>query len=193
MARHKEFDQKEVLLKAMETFWRYGYEGTSIQDLVENMGINRGSLYDTFGDKRSLFLAAIAHYNETVVAKAIAPLEAVGASKQAIIECFYDLIACAIADKERKGCMLGNTAVEVCPHDPETANQIAANLKRIENAFKKALSNAQVKRELSSDRDVTALARYLTCNLQGLQVISKVIPDAEFLRDIAKVVLCVLD
>jgi TetR/AcrR family transcriptional repressor of nem operon len=60
MARHKEFERQQALEKAMETFWRYGYEGTSIQNLVESMGINRGSLYDTFGDKRSLFLAAIA-------------------------------------------------------------------------------------------------------------------------------------
>ncbi len=66
MARHKKFEREEVLGKAMETFWRYGYQGTSIQDLLENMGINRGSLYDTFGNKRSLFLAAIAHYDETV-------------------------------------------------------------------------------------------------------------------------------
>ena len=69
MARHKEFEREVVLEKAMATFWRYGYEGTSVQTLVENMGINRGSIYDTFGDKRSLFLAAIQHYNEAVVKK----------------------------------------------------------------------------------------------------------------------------
>ena len=193
MARHKEFDKEEVLEKAMTTFWRYGYEGTSIQNLVENMGINRGSIYDTFGDKHSLFLAAIAHYNETVVKKAILALEAPGASKQAIIDRFYSIIDRAVADKDRKGCLLTNTVVELCPHDPDTASRIAADLKRIENAFKKALSTAQQKRELSDKHDLTALARYLTSSLQGLRVISKVNPDPESLRDIAKVALSVLD
>ncbi|MDJ0714306.1 MAG: TetR/AcrR family transcriptional regulator [Prochloraceae cyanobacterium] len=193
MARHKEFDREVVLEKAMATFWRYGYEGTSVQTLVENMGINRGSIYDTFGDKRSLFLAAIQHYNEAVVKKLIVALEAPGASKQVIIDRFYNLIDRAVADKDRKGCLLVNTAVEVCPHDADTASQIAADFKRIENAFKKALSRAQEKGELGGDRDVTALARYLTCNLQGLRVISKVNPDPKFLRDIAKVALSALD
>ncbi len=193
MARHKEFDREVVLEKAMATFWRYGYEGTSVQTLVENMGINRGSIYDTFGDKRSLFLAAIQHYNEAVVKKLIVALEAPDASKQVIIDRFYNLIDRAVADKDRKGCLLVNTAVEVCPHDAHTASQIAADFKRIENAFKKALSRAREKGELSGDRDVTALARYLTCNLQGLRVISKVNPDPKFLRDIAKVALSALD
>ena len=146
MARHKEFDKEEVLEKAMTTFWRYGYEGTSIQNLVENMGINRGSIYDTFGDKHSLFLAAIAHYNETVVKKAILALEAPGASKQALIDQFYSIIARAVADKDRKGCLLTNTVVELCPHDPDTASRIAADLKRIENAFKKSLINSPAER-----------------------------------------------
>ena len=193
MARHKEFDKEEVLEKAMTTFWRYGYEGTSIQNLVENMGINRGSIYDTFGDKHSLFLAAIAHYNETVVKKAILALEAPGASKQAVIDRFYSIIDRAVADKDRKGCLLTNTVVELCPHDPDTASRIAADLKRIENAFKKALLTAKEKGELSDKHDVTALARYLTSSLQGLRVISKVNPDPESLRDIAKVALSVLD
>ncbi len=59
MARQKEFDRDEVLHKAMEVFWTRGYEGTSIQDLVKHMGINRQSIYDTFGDKHSLFLQAL--------------------------------------------------------------------------------------------------------------------------------------
>ncbi|MEB3283198.1 MAG: TetR/AcrR family transcriptional regulator [Lyngbya sp.] len=193
MARQKEFNREEVLAKAMETFWRYGYEGTSVQDLIESMGINRGSLYDTFGDKRSLFLEAIAHYDETVVRCAIARLEAPGASKPAIVDYFQSLVDRMVADKERRGCFVTNTAVELCPHDPDTAQRVASNLKRIEQAFYTALSRAQEKGEISPENNLQALARYLTCNLQGLRVISKVNPDAQVLQEIVQIVLSVLD
>ena len=182
-----------MLEKAMETFWRYGYQGTSIQNLLENMGINRGSLYDTFGNKRSLFLAAIAHYDETVVKDAIARLEAPNASKQAIIDHFYRLIDLAVADREHRGCLLTNTAVELCAHDPETATLIGRDLQRIENAFYKALVRAKEKGELPEKPNLRALARFLTCSLQGLRVTAKVNPDRGVLREIAQVVLSVLD
>ncbi|NEO72760.1 MAG: TetR/AcrR family transcriptional regulator [Moorea sp. SIO3H5] len=193
MARHKTFDPEDVLEKAMETFWLYGYEGTSMQDLVKTMGINRGSLYDTFGDKRSLFLAAIAHYNDTCVKNAIASLQAPTASKQAIIDFFYNLIEGAVDDKDHRGCLLTNTAVELCPHDPQTKSRIAANLRSVENAFKKALSTAREQGEITTNHDLQALAQYFTSSIQGLRVISKVNQDPETLRAIVKVILSVLD
>ncbi|ERT09386.1 bacterial regulatory s, tetR family protein [Lyngbya aestuarii BL J] len=193
MARHKEFNRGEVLAKAMETFWRYGYEGTSVQDLTQSMGINRGSLYDTFGDKRSLFLEAIAHYDQTIVRSAIARLEAPDASKQAIIDHFKSLVDRIVADTERRGCFVTNTAVELCPHDPDTAQRVANNLQRIEQAFYKALLRAQEKGEISAEKNLPALARYFTCNLQGLRVISKVNSDPQALEEIVQILLSVLD
>ncbi|WP_413164196.1 TetR/AcrR family transcriptional regulator [Capilliphycus salinus ALCB114379] len=193
MARHKEFNREEVLARAMETFWRYGYEGTSVQDLLDSMGINRGSLYDTFGDKRSLFLEAIAHYDQTVVRCLIARLEAPDASKAAIVDYFQSLVDRMVADPDRRGCFVTNTAVELCPHDPDTAKRVAHNLDCIEGAFYKALSRAQEKGEISPDKNIPALARYLTCNLQGLRVISKVNPDPQVLQDIVQILLGVLD
>ncbi|ACK73782.1 transcriptional regulator, TetR family (plasmid) [Gloeothece citriformis PCC 7424] len=149
MARHKEFNQLEALSKAMETFWRYGYSGTSIQDLTESMGINRGSLYDTFGDKRSLFLAAIAHYDETVLQRLISDLEDQSASKEAIIAYFHHMIERIVDDKTHRGCFAINTAVELCPHDRETQQRIAKNLQRIEDAFYQALVRATQKGEMA--------------------------------------------
>ena len=64
MARHKAFNREEVLDRAIEVFWAHGYEATSIQELVDSMGINRGSLYDTFGDKHRLFLEALDRYEQ---------------------------------------------------------------------------------------------------------------------------------
>lgn len=193
MARRKEFDEEEVLEKAMATFWRYGYEGTSIQNLVDSMGINRGSLYDTFGDKKSLFKLAIAYYNETILKKLLATLETSGAAKQAIKDCFYSLVEGSLADRDRKGCLITNTAVELCPHDRETNQTISANFKRLENAFQAALITAQQQGEISGDRDIEAIASFLTSSLQGLRVVAKVNPNSQMLRNIVKLTLSVLD
>lgn len=193
MARHKEFNQDEVLEKAMDTFWRYGYEATSVQDLVDNMGINRGSLYDTFGDKRSLFQAAIAHYEEKVVKRAIARLEAPDASKDAIRAHFYDALQCALQDQECKGCLVTNAAVELAAHDPQARDRIVACFQRIEQALHSALVQAQAKGEISNQHDPKTLAHFLLGCLQGLRVTAKVSPDREVLEDIVKVALSVLD
>ncbi len=193
MARHKAFDQERVLSQAMETFWRYGYEGTSIQDLVENMGINRGSIYDTFQDKRTLFLAAIAHYNQTVVKEIVAPLEDHNASKKTIFELFEYLVVLITTDSCLKGCFLTNTTVERCPHDAEIATQMAIHLKRIEKAFFHALDKSQQLGEIEESKDIKTLAVYLTTILQGLQVMGKVYRDPQQLREICQVALSILN
>lgn len=192
MARHKEFSQQDALEKAMETFWQQGYEGTSIQDLVKSMGINRGSLYDTFGDKHSLYLAAIAHYDETIVQKIVNRLEDPN-SKQAIIDYFDELVERALDDQTRCGCFMTNAAVELCPHDTEATKRIKTNLQRIENAFYHALQRAKAKGEINSNKDLKALAHYLTCLLQGLRVTAKVNPKREVLEDIVQVAFSIFD
>lgn len=187
MARPKSFDREDVLEKAMDTFWERGYEATSIQDLVESMGINRGSLYDTFGDKRELFRAVIAFYNAKIMRQAIARLEAPGASKPAIVEHFR-----AVATPEEvdcRGCLITNSAVEMGIRDPELRRQVAANLQRVEDAFFKALTRAQDKGEVAADVDTRSLARYFTCLMQGLRVMSKLRPDPVVLQSIVTVAL----
>ncbi len=193
MARPKEFDQQEVLTKAMYTFWRYGYEGTSMQTLVSNMGINRGSLYDTFGDKRSLFLAAIAHYEQTVVNQMMASLLAPNANKQTIINLFQELVAKTVSEEDYYGCFITNTAVELCPQDEETQRRIDAKFKQVASAFKHALTNAQAQGEISRDRNLDTLAQYLISSLQGLRVMAKVNRDQATLNNIVQVILATLN
>ena len=193
MARPKEFDQQEVLTKAMNTFWRYGYEGTSVQTLVSNMGINRGSLYDTFGDKRSLFLAAIAHYEQTVVNQMMASLLAPDANKQTIINLFQELVAKTVSKEDYYGCFITNTAVELCPQDEETQRRIDVKFKQVASAFKHALTNAQAQGEISSDRNLDTLAQYLISSLQGLRVMAKVNRDQATLNNIVQVILATLN
>lgn len=192
MARKKEFDREQVLIEAMKTFWRYGYERTSMQLLVENMGINRGSLYDTFGDKRSLFQQALICYEQSVMSKMLEPLRADNAGKQSIIDLFYGLVAKTVADRDYFGCLITNTAIE-SSEDLETLAGIERNLLQVTSAFKQALRKAQAKGEIAAERDLDSLANYLTANIQGLRVMSKVNRNPSFLNDIVRTILSTLD
>lgn len=193
MARQKEFVKEEVLEKAMNTFWRFGFEGTSMQNLVENMGINRSSLYETFGDKRALFTAAITHYEQTKMQEILNCLQIQGTGKTVIAALFNNLIDQSISDQERRGCFLTNTTVELCPHDPEIAAKIALDMKIIEKALYQVLLNAQKKGEISDSKDLDSIAQYLVSSFQGIRVIAKVNQEPEFLNNIVKVTLSVLD
>ena len=193
MARQKEFEKEEVLEKAMDTFWRFGFEGTSMQSLVKNMGINRSSLYETFGDKRSLFEAAITHYEKTRMQGMVDCLQEMGASKSAIAKVFESLIDQSISDEDRRGCFLTNTAIELSPHDPSVAKKIATDMKIVEKAFYQVLANAQAKGEIPLEKDLNQIAQYLTSSFQGIRVMAKINQEPEFLKNIVKVTLSVLD
>ncbi len=192
MARPKAFDREQVLTKAMEVFWEKGYEATSMQDLVVAMGIHRGSLYDTFQDKRTLFLAAIAHYRNTVVRESTACLQIPGAARSAIEAYVMAFAERAVSASQRRGCLMTNAIVEVAAHDPEATAILNRSLRSVEDAFYRALGRAQDNNEIDPDKDIRAIAQYLTSSLQGLRVMAKVNPDPEVLRQIAQLTLQVL-
>src|SRR3977135_2157179 len=113
MARHKEFDRAEALHKAMEVFWSRGYEAASIQDLIKHMGINRQSLYDTFGDKHALYLQALDRYREIESRKLLDLLERCGSVKRALRRLFARVVEGSLCAGERRGCFLGNAMSEL--------------------------------------------------------------------------------
>ena len=193
MPRKKEFDEYEVLHRAMEIFWHKGYEATSVQDLVEQMGINRGSLYGTFSDKRALFLAAIQYYDQTIISSVVQVLHSPGSPRHAIEGYIRSVVESAVKDPERQGCFLTNSAVEVGPHDPEAEQKLQASLQRIEAAFLDALIAARQMGEIGTRRDLRDVARFLTSSLQGLRVMARVNPDRDALHAIADIMISTLD
>ena len=192
MGRHREFDRETVLDRAMEAFWSRGYEATSVQELLDEMGINRGSFYDTFGDKHSLFLAAIDRYHGNVLAATRARLEAPGSARDAIVRAIGEIAACALGDARRRGCFVTNSAVELAPHCRETAARVAACYAQTEEAFHDAIVRAQRAGEIDGERDARSLARFITCGLQGLLVVSKVNPDPAAQADVIRVMVSTL-
>ncbi len=192
MARHKAFDPNAALVKALEVFWRQGYEGTSMQDLVAHMGISRSSLYDTFGDKRALFLAVLAYYEKEIASQLLAPLQQPGPARKQIEQVFRLAIDMAVNDRLRQGCLICNTAVELGAHDRDIAGRVASNFARIEAAFASALIHAYTTGEIKTHYQPRALARYLTNSLIGLRVMAKVLPSRATLDEIVDVTLAAL-
>lgn len=191
MPRRKEFDQNKVLDKAIELFWRPGYHATSIQHLVAHLGISRSSLYDTFGDKRSLFLSALARYAQQQ-SEQIKQAFGSKLGREAIELLFEGFVEQAMSDSLCRGCFMVNATTELAANDDEVADKACNNRRDYEALFYKLLVSAQANGDVSAKHDPRALARFLFSAMQGLQVIAKTRPERQVLDDIVKVTLSVL-
>lgn len=190
MPRPKEFVPDEVLSQAMVLFWERGYDATSIRDLEKRLGINRFSLYSTFGGKRRLFLAALRQYRRNVVVKRLTALERFCPGLEAVRRFFEEAVEInATKTNKLRGCLMTNTAVELGLQDEEIAAAAREHLKLLEQFFYRALLKARRDGEIRKDKSLRDLARFLTNAAQGLGVIFKVKPNRALGRSIAQVVL----
>jgi TetR/AcrR family transcriptional repressor of nem operon len=193
MARPREFDRDVALDGAMTAFWTKGYEATSVEDLVARMGIQRGSLYAAFGDKRALFFAALERYQRVVARELFEALEAPGSGTAAIRRFFRLRLAGALDRARPHGCLMTNSAVELARRDRGAAARIGESLGKMEAAFHRALVRARDAGEIGAGEDLRALARFLTSSAQGLSVMARACAERAVLEDIVKVVLTTLD
>ena len=193
MPRQKEFDREVALDRAMSAFWTKGYGATSVEDLVAHMGIQRGSLYATFGDKRSLFLSALERYQRVVTRELFEALEAPGPGLAAIRRFFRLRVERSLDRSRPPGCLVTNSAVELSRRDRDAATKVGGSLIRLEAAFRRTLERARAQGELAATRDLRGLARFLTSSAQGLSVMAKAVPDRAVLEDVVKVVLAALE
>jgi TetR/AcrR family transcriptional repressor of nem operon len=187
VARTKEFEPLEALDAAMDLFWRKGYELASMRELLDAMGIGRGSFYDTFGDKHTLFLSAIDRFQEVRTLWVEETLH--GGELDSVDEVFSRSLDGLFQFQPPRGCLLANSAVELAPHDPEVAARISDYIRRTEDAFHGALERARDRGEIPSDSDPRALARFLVNTLHGLRVLARAGADREMLEDTVRVAL----
>jgi TetR/AcrR family transcriptional repressor of nem operon len=192
MAGVKRFNRAEVLDRAMALFWKRGYEATSIRDLVAATGINRGSIYASFGDKQGLFLAVLDHYGEKISKPLIAEL-ADPDPRRAIARMFDSLIRRSSDPRFPRGCLNTNTSLECPASGEEITRKIAGGFSRQESALYQVIRRAQVQGALRSTLDPRALARFFMAVAQGLNVVNKAVIDTDVLHDIAQVALTVWD
>ena len=192
MARYKEFDREQVLQLAMELFWARGYEGTSIQDLVAAMGIKRQSLYNTFGDKHTLYLLALDRYREVETRRQCELLQEAGSVRQALRRLFSDVIKKSTREKQRRGCFMGNAMSELGGRCKATTARACHHISAMEGAFYQALLRGKINGEFEV-RDPRAVARFLSSSLLGLILISKVTADRKMLEDVVRMTLSVVN
>ena len=186
MPWEKTFDVDAALGKAMEAFWRHGYEATSMQDLVDCMGVNRGSLYATFGDKRSLFIMALRRYDEHHRRDWTDRMAAAASGKAAILAAFDGVIAAVLDEGRREGCLLVNSALELSPHDAEIARIVARGLKEMERFFRQQIERGQAGGEIPAHIDPAETARALLALLAGLRVFARARPERTLLQSTAR-------
>lgn len=192
MPRPKEFDRDQVLDLATDVFWKRGYEATSIGDLVAALGIGRQSLYDTFGDKHALYLAALDRYRQRHGGAVACALESDMPLRRAIRTIFEGAIDQLLGDPQGKSCMLVAAIAERCPDDKSVAERFCTNMKSMEQALEKRLVRARDEGEIGRHLEPAALARYFVNTLNGLQITGKALRDRKALLEIADVALAIL-
>ncbi len=193
MARPKEFDPDQALDAAMQCFWEHGFEATSMSVLTKRTGVQKASLYATFGDKQALFRKALARYQDASLERLRARLHDGATALDDIRGFFGDVVKHSTGDGAKRGCLCVNTAIELAPHDAEVADLCRRHTERVEQLFESALDKAIAAKELPRNFDSAATARFLVATLHGLSVAAKATPSTKRLKDILAVALSVLD
>ena len=191
MARTKEFDSEAVLEEAMRAFWSAGYAGASIQDLEAATGIGRGSLYNAFGDKDALMLAALERYRLRAAPRVKDALAL--ADPTAAIERFLQIHLDRMADPNNPpGCLMAATLLECAGRGDAIERKAVDHLRASERALYEMLSGAQKAGRLSTMQDPLALARFYIGVTRGMALVHRATRDLTMVQDIARVALDVL-
>jgi TetR/AcrR family transcriptional regulator, transcriptional repressor for nem operon len=192
MGRPREFDETAVLQAAVGCFWSQGYEATSVRDLAQNMGITGASLYNAFGDKRALYRRSLDHYIANSFGDRVRRFESELPPLDALKAFFAEIIERSITDKERKGCMLVNSALELAPHDKEFRRVVAGVLGDVEAFFRRCVEAGQSSGKITTAQSAEDLARLLLSVLLGIRVLARSRPKRELLEGAVRPVFAFL-
>jgi TetR/AcrR family transcriptional repressor of nem operon len=191
MPRPREFDESTVLDAAMRCFWRRGYEQTSVRELAQEMGITGASVYNAFGDKRSLYRRALEHYLEQSVRDRVVRLSPLP-SLSALRAFFDEIVERSVSDKQRRGCMLVNSALEIAPYDPEFRKLVSDEMVLIESFFCRCIAAGQQDGSITLKRPAEELAKVLLSVLLGVRVLARTRPERAVLESAASGALALL-
>ena len=192
MSRRKEFDPEVALQAAVKVFWRLGYERTSLDLLMREMGISRQSLYDTFGDKRSIFFRAMRHYRRSTNDS----LREVFAREKSVRSGFskiFNSIISETREQHEQGCLLMSANLSRDLKDAEMASFLRANQREVERIFRDALTKAQARGEIATEKKPAALAKFFVATIQGMRALARLNHDRKELEHISRVAISALD
>ena len=191
MARPREFDEAVVLDAAMNRFWAQGYELTSVRDLAASMGITGASLYNAFGDKRSLYRRALDHYVERSVRDRIVRLSKLPPLPG--VQAFFDeIIERSMGDPDCRGCLLVNASMEMAPNDAEFRTAVIREVGSIKAFFHRCVMAGQKDGTVTKSQSADALAALLLSTLLGLRVMARTHRERDTLEAPVKAVIGLL-
>lgn len=193
MPRVKQFDEHEVLTKAMELFWKKGFHATSMQDLVDHLGINRASIYDTYGGKRALFNKAFNEYRRLSLSSMRDFLDQYESTRDGIQALFEQAVHDSLNDPEQKGCMVVNSTTELLPTNDGLKDILTANKDHAIQIFVEYLQRGVDRGEISANKDLESIAGLLYTIYGGLRIVTKIDFDQDKLMQIIKTGMVVLD
>ncbi len=193
MARPQEFDTGQALRSAMHVFWSKGYEAASLADILTATGLSKSSLYATFGDKRSLFLAAFDAFRKERLAHLHRILNDGRPARQSIEVFFREVVAHVAGPADQCGSMTANEAVELAPHDVSVQKLVAEDFQAIEDALAQASERGQADGSIASREEARKLARFLVVGLGGLEVMARAKFERIRLDDAVTVMMATLD
>lgn len=192
MARTKTFNEDEVLEKALHLFWRQGYEATSMQDLVDHLGISRSSLYDTFGDKHGLYVSALTRYRRQVSEQAVRTLARAEDPLAVIRQLLLSAATPPLKADEPSGCFMVNASVELAGLDADIRAIAGQNKAQVVQAFAEAIARGQAIGQFTTEQAADELAELLFTLHNGLQVVGKIDRDGAKRRVTVEAALALL-
>lgn len=173
MARTKQFDETQALVSAMRVFWEKGYEGTSIHDLEQAMGLNRTSIYNTFGNKRAIFNRVMSCYKESVMASLFAELDNAPDIREGVRRLLNAALDIHFDKDNPGGCLVVLSVLESGQHDAESQLAMQQTLQDLKTALQARLSKAKKAGELAKDLDVGSTATTISTTMTGMMVMGK--------------------
>lgn len=174
----------------MRCFWAAGYAATSVRDLGDAMGLGAASLYNAFGDKRTLFTQCLDRYLDANMRARITRVEKILPPRQAIETFLTEIVERSL--ENRLGCLLANAALEVAPHDPDIADVVAERMGELEAFFRRCVVAAQNDGSISPDINPVDAARLLLTTVMGLRVLARGYPNRAVLESAARQALSLL-
>lgn len=171
--RPREFDIEEAVRRAKTVFWHRGYHDASLPDLLDGMGLSRGSFYKAFGDKKGLFLRTLEVYIDDALRDVGAALSGAKSPKAGIRAALLRNADQSFGPEGLRGCFAVLTAAELLPEDAEAALRVSRLFQRLEALYADAITRAQGLGEIDPTRDARTLAKFLVCQIQGMRVLGK--------------------
>lgn len=193
MARTRQFDERSVLIAATLEFWEKGYEGTSMQDLEDAMGLTRTSIYNAFGNKRQLFERVLACYQESVLAALFVEMDGAPDIREGVRHLLNAVLAIHFDEDNPGGCLVVLSVLESEQHDEHSRAMLEQTMQELKRALQSRLSKAKQSGELAKELDVAAMATTIAATMAGMMVLGKANFPKSALRKTIKQVVSLLE